>query len=42
VYQRKCGSELTREKEAINQMIGKFLRSLYNLVLFQGIPVFEI
>jgi hypothetical protein len=41
VYQRKCGSELTREKEAINQMIGKFLRS-HNLVLFQGIPVFEI
>jgi hypothetical protein len=42
VYQRKWGGELTREKEAINQMIGNFLHSLYNLVLFKGITVFEI
>ncbi len=42
VYQRKWGGQLTREKEAINQMIGKFLCSLYNFVLLQGISVFEI
>jgi hypothetical protein len=42
VYQRKWGGELTREKEAINQLIGKFLCSLYNFVLLQGISVFEI
>lgn len=42
MYHRMPGCELTWDKKAINQVVGKFLHPLYNLVFLQCTSILEI